>query len=67
MRPVSSRAALRASAAPDMRYGRALLAFSHSDVAIVRLLCSPATLLHDIAFVGRKLRQDRPKPPAGAL
>jgi hypothetical protein len=29
--------------------------------------CSPATMLHDIAFEGRKLRQDSPKPLAGAL
>ena len=67
MRPVSSLAAYaRFAVHPTCATGEAL-AFGHGEVAIVRLLCSPATMLHDIAFEGRKLRQDSPKPPAGAL
>ena len=64
MRPVYSLAAYANWAHPTCAAG---LRISRSEVAIVRLLCSPATMLHDIAFEGRKLRQDSPKPLAGAL
>lgn len=64
MRPVYSLAASCKLGASDLRRG---LALGRGEVAIVRLLCSPATMLHDIAFEGRKLRQDSPKPLAGAL